>query len=189
MRSHLRWAAWRIRQIARDQRGVSALEFALIVPALLVLYIGAVEVGNALTIYRRSSQVAATAADLAAQVKQVTKSDIQDIQAAASSILTPYATSPLKIVLTSVVADKDNKTKVDWSCSNKGGAYAQGASYNLPAGLTEADSSVIVAETTYSFTPLLNMTSVFSPGSFDMKRTFYARPRRSLKVEKTDNGC
>ncbi len=98
----------------------------MIAPALVLLYVGTVEIGNALTIYRRSSQVASTAADLTAQVKQVTKSDIKDIQAAAGSLLTPYETSPLTIVLTSVVADKDNKTKVDWSCANKGSAHASG---------------------------------------------------------------
>ncbi|MGH6735657.1 MAG: TadE/TadG family type IV pilus assembly protein [Methyloceanibacter sp.] len=176
-------------RLLRDKRGVSALEFALILPALLMLYVGAVEIGNALTIYRRTSQVAATAADLTAQVKQVTKSDVKDIQAAAGSILTPYSTEPLKIVLTSVVADSNNQGKVDWSCANKGGGYAKNSSYALPAGLTEPDSSVVVAEITYSFTPLLGLTSIFSPGAFDMERTFYTRPRRSLKVEKTDTGC
>jgi hypothetical protein len=35
----------------------------------------------------------------------------------------------------------------------------------------------------------MDLTTFFSPGSFDMTRTFYTRPRRSLKVDKTDNGC
>lgn len=178
-----------MRQAAWDQRGVSAIEFALIVPALILLYVGAVEIGNALTIYRRTSQVASSAADLTAQVKKVNKSDIRDIQAAAGSILTPYSTDPLEIVLSSIVADKNNNGKVDWSCSNKGGARAKGSSYPVPVGLTEPNSSVIVAEITYSFTPLVGLTNVFSPGSFEMTRTFYTRPRRSLTVEKTDNGC
>jgi len=175
--------------MAVDRRGASALEFALIVPALIVIYVGVAEMGNALTIYRRASMVASTAADLTAQVRSLSKSDIADIQAAASSILTPYPTSPLKIVLTSVVADDKNRGTVDWSCANKGSARSQGAGYPVPAGLTEADSSVIVAEVTYHFTPLLGLTNIFSLGSFDMARTFYTRPRRSLKVAKTDNGC
>lgn len=181
--------AARIARLARDQRGVSAIEFAMIVPVLILLYVGTAEIGNALTIYRRTSQVATTAADLIAQVRSVTKTDIKDIQAASGSILTPYPTDPLKIVLTSVVADDKNKTKVEWSCANKGAAHVAGANFTLPAGLTEADSSVLVAEVTYSFTPLLGMTTFFSPGSFDMTRTFYTRPRQSLKVTKTDNGC
>jgi Flp pilus assembly protein TadG len=180
---------WRASQLAHDVRGVSALEFAMVVPAVLLLYVGAAEIGNALTIYRRTSQVASTAADLTAQVKQLSGSEVKDVQAAAGSILTPYSTDPLKIVLTSVVADKNNKGKVDWSCSNKGGAHAKDSAFALPAGLTEADSSVIVAEVTYKFTPLVDLPNIFSPGSFDIERTFYARPRRSLKVAKTDNGC
>jgi len=179
----------RIKLIACDQRGVSAVEFAMIAPMLLLLYVGAVEINNAITIHRRSSAVASTAADLTAQVKSVTKSDLQDIQAAAASILTPYVTSPLTVVLSSVVADENNNGKVDWSCANKGSARAKDSAYSLPAGLTEPDSSVIVAEVTYAFSPLLNLSTIFSPGSFDMKRTFYARPRRSLAVTKTDQGC
>lgn len=178
-----------ITHLARDRRGVSAIEFALIAPVLIMIYVGVVEVANALTIYRRTSQVAATAADLTAQVKSVTKSDIQDIEAASKSILTPYSTTPLKIVLSSVVADEKNKTEVEWSCASNGAARAEGSSYTVPAGLTEPDSSVIVAEVTYKYSSLLGLTSFFDPGSFDMTRTFYSRPRRSSTVKKTDKGC
>ena len=176
-------------RVIRDRRGVSAIEFAMILPVLILLYVGTVEIGTALTVYRRASHVAATAADLAAQVRSVTKNDIKDIQAAAGSILTPYSAQPLKIVLSSVVADSQNKGKVDWSCSSKGAGRGQGSAYNLPNGVTEPASSVIVAEITYEYSPLLGLTTFFSPGSFNITRTFYSRPRRSLKVEKTDTGC
>jgi Flp pilus assembly protein TadG len=170
----------------RDTRGMSAVEFALIVPVLILLYVGVAEMGNALTIYRRTSTVAATAADLTAQVKTIKGSDIKDIFAASTGILDPYPTTPLRIVLSSVVADNNNNGKVAWSCANKGSGRAVNSAYTVPPGLTEAGTSVIVAEITYSFTPLLNLTSIFSPGAFDMKRTFYARPRRSATVAKTD---
>lgn len=158
----------------------------MIAPILVLLYVGIAEIGNALTIYRRTSTVASTAADLTAQVKTVSTSDLQDIVGASSSILTPYSTTPLKIVLSSVVADQNNNGKVTWSHASKGSARGTNSAYAVPAGLTEPNSSVIVAEITYAFTPLVNLTSAFSPGSFEMKRTFYARPRRSLTVAKTN---
>lgn len=170
----------------RDRRGVSAVEFALIVPILILLGVGVAELSNALTIYRRTSTVASTAADLAAQVKTITGPDIQDIFSASTGIIDPYPTAPLRIVLSSVVADANNDGKVAWSCASKGSPRAVNSTYTVPSGLTAAGTSVIVAEITYSFTPMLNLTSVFSPGPFDMKRTFYARPRRSLTVNKTD---
>ena len=184
--SNLARAVQRIGRLLCDRRGVSAVEFALIVPVLILLYVGAVETGNALTIFRRTSAVASTAADLTAQVKQVSTADVQDIVAASSSILTPYPVTPLKIVISSVVADQNNIGKIAWSYANKGSGRATDSAYTVPAGLTQSASSVIVTEVTYSFTPLLNLTNVFSPGAFDMKRTFYARPRKSLTVTKTD---
>jgi Flp pilus assembly protein TadG len=176
----LRSCRW-LGRLLRDQSAVSAIEFAILAPAMITMYIGAVELGNALTIDRRTSAVTATAADLIAQVKTVTTADVKDVQAAATDVMAPYPTAPLKIVLTSVVADATNTGKVVWSCASNGASpHAVNSNYAVPAGLTQADSSVIVAEVTYAFTPL-----VFG-AAFTMKRTFYARPRKSVKVDKTD---
>jgi Flp pilus assembly protein TadG len=174
----------------RDRRGVSAIEFAMVAPVMILMYVGLAEVGNALTVYRRAATVAMTASDLTAQVKSLKTADLKDIVGAASSILAPYpATSPtpLKIVISSVVADQNNNGKVAWSYASNG-ATARGvnSAYAVPNGLTEAGTSVIVSEVTYAFTPLLDLKQIFSPGAFDITRTFYSRPRRSLTVTKTD---
>jgi hypothetical protein len=108
-------AVWRIgRQTRRlGHRG------AIIVRVLILMDLGAVEIGNALTIYRRTSAVASTAADLTAQVKTVSTADLKDIVSASGSILTPYSVTPLKVVLSSVVADQNNNGKVAWSYASK----------------------------------------------------------------------
>jgi Flp pilus assembly protein TadG len=175
--------------IWRDQRGGSAVEFAMLVPAIIGTYIATAELGNLLTADRRVETVASTAADLTAQVKTVVNNDLNDICDASKSILSPYDTTPLKVVLSSVVADQNNNGKVAWSYSESqhcggGSPRAVGSSYALPTGTTEAYSSVIVAEVTYAFTPLLDLKKVFSPGALNLQRTFYARPRRSLTVAK-----
>src|SRR5262245_4788274 len=178
----------RLKDAIRDERGVSATEFALVFPLLITLYLGVVEMGNLLTLTRRVSTVASTEADLVAQEKTTSSSALNDTFKAANSILTPYPLTPLKIVLSSVKADQNNVGKVVWSCAYNGGAArGTGTTYSTPAGLTQANSSVVVAEITYIFKPLLN--SEVSPAAFTMKRTFYAKPRRSAEVTKTDNGC
>jgi Flp pilus assembly protein TadG len=181
-------ASWA--RFVRDRRGVSAIEFAFIAPLLILIYVGVAETGNALTIFRRTATVAVTASDLTAQVKKVSTADLKDIVAASSSILAPYASTsptPLKIVISSVVADQNNKTTVAWSYASSGAsAKSEKSDYPVPAGLTEPNSSVIVAEITYAFTPLLGLTEIFSPEPFEIKRKFYTRPRRSLTVTKTN---
>jgi Flp pilus assembly protein TadG len=175
--------------MCRDQRGVSAVEFALIVPVLILMYVGVAEMGNLLTVVRRVETMTSTAADLTAQVNQVANPDLSDIFAASTSVLDPFPTTPLKVVLSSVKADNNNNGQVVWSCASKGSPRAVGSAYPLPANTTVANSSVIVAEVTYSFTPLLGLTTFFSPGALNLQRTFYERPRRSTEVKKSDSGC
>lgn len=180
---------WQGRRLARDRRGVSAIEFAMIAPILLLLYVGIVETGDVLTVHRRASAVASTAADLTAQAKSLNNDELKDVIKASGALLTPYPEEPLRVVLSSVVADKNNVGKVDWSCANKGSARNTGSTFPLPTGVTQAESSVIVAEVTYNYKPMLGIDTIFSPKAFEMTRTFVARPRKSLKVTKTETGC
>jgi len=180
----------RIRQLVRkaadDKSGLSAIEFALVLPVMITMYVGAVEFSHALTVDRRVSSVASAVADLTAQTDKVSESQIQDIFTASTSIMTPYTASPISIVITSVVADPDNTTTVEWSCAHNGSAHAQGSQITVPAGLTQPFSSVVVAEVTYNYTPPLGQ---FITGGLTMSEKFYLRPRRSIKVEWQGNNC
>lgn len=180
------WICGVTRTALRDRTGVSAIEFALVLPVMITMYIGAVELSHALTVDRRVSSVASAVADLTAQTDKVNSAQIQDIFTASTSIMTPYTAAPISIVLTSVTADADNATTVAWSCAHNGSAHAQGAEFTLPEGLTQPFSSVVVAEVTYSYTPPLGQ---FITGGLTMSEKFYLRPRRSLSVEWQGGGC
>ena len=57
-----------LRRIAADRRAVSAVEFALLLPLMLTLFIGGNEVSQAMTIYRKISRTGSTLGDLAASI-------------------------------------------------------------------------------------------------------------------------
>ena len=165
----------------RDEKGLGAIEFAIIVPLMVTMYLGAVEFGHALTVDRRVTSTAASTADLVAQVEQVNDGDLDDIFAAATSILSPYNTAPLSIVVTSVYADENNDTKVRWSDAQNGTPHAPESAFALPPGLTQPFGSVIVAEVSYTYDPPVGQ---FLTGGVTMTETFYLKPRRSLEVER-----
>lgn len=168
------------RRFATDRRGLAAVEFALIVPVMLVMYFGTLETTNALTAARRVSNVAETAADLVAQETSVTTSDMNDVFSASTAILTPFDTSSVRIVISSVVADSSNVTRVAWSQAY-GGATARStnSSVTLPTGLTTAGTSVIMAEVTYTYTSPIG---TFITGPITMSEKAYLRPRRTTAV-------
>lgn len=175
-----------LRNWRRDERGVSAVEFALILPIMITMYIGAVEFSHALTIDRRVTSVASAASDLVAQSEEMTSGELGDIFEASTSIMIPYTADPIQIVLSSVVADENNDTTVAWSCAHNGTARSEGSAVTVPNGVTAPFSSVILAEVTYTYLPTV---SEFLTGGITMTDSFYLRPRRSLTVEKTDAGC
>ena len=54
----------RLRRLIGDERGVSAVEFALLLPLMLTLYLGAVEVSQGIGADRKVTLTARTIGDL-----------------------------------------------------------------------------------------------------------------------------
>jgi Flp pilus assembly protein TadG len=163
------------------KEGAALVEFTLIFPILIVMLLGLVEFGEAFAVSRKLTNGASTVSDLIAQVPSVSTAELGDIARVAEEIIKPYRTANLGLVITSVQADGGNATTVAWSYAHGTGATAraQGSAFALPAGLTEANSSVIVAETVYQFTPTAGM---FLTGTIELSGMAYFRPRVSRSV-------
>lgn len=164
----------------RDTGAIGAVEFALIFPVMMTIYFGVAEMTNALIVQRRVTLIAQTAADLVAQAASVTNSDMTDIMSASTAIMQPFSTGPIKIKISSVVADSTNKTKVAWSDAKNTTARTVGSNVTVPAGLTSAGTSVIYAEVSYAYvSPVIGQ--VLASG-IAMGDQAYLKPRRSVSV-------
>ncbi len=168
------------RRLGRDCGGVSAVEFALIAPVMIAILFGSVEVSLALIADRKVTQTASTVADLVAQDDAITAGEMADIFTAASAIMQPYDTAPLQMRISSVVMAPNKKIYVDWSQGKNMSARKSGSSVTVPKGLLQPNSSIIMAEVSYDYTPTLGN---FLKAPIGLGDTFYLRPRRSLKVK------
>lgn len=173
----------------RDERGVAAVEFALLVPIMVSLFVGAVELSQAITVDRRITQIASSTADLVARESAITTAQLNNVTDVARALLQPYDTAPLKITITSVGANATNinNTKVCWSHSFQGGAatYAQGQTYTLPAGIVDRGGSVVVSEVAYDYTPLV--FAFYLPGITTLRDKFFLKPRISSMIQLNTN--
>jgi Flp pilus assembly protein TadG len=171
------------RRFRRSEQGVTLIEFALIFPVMLLLFIGLVEFGEAFSVNRRISNAASTVSDLVSQERSVTNTQLQDIALVANEIVKPYRTAPFSMRIISVVANDTNTgATVAWTYPT--GSPAVGSVYPLPGGqrLTEPNSSLIVAETSYAFTPSVG----YFIGDITLNGIAYFRPRLARIVAKTD---
>lgn len=170
----------------RNDEGVSAIEFALILPFMIAMYTGAMELSALMMADRKATNLAATAADLVAQDNVVTDAEIDDVFAATTAILAPLNPDDATIVVSSVIADLAGNTEIEWSDGFNTAGHAPGSEMpNLPAGIVAPGGSVIVAEITFRYESL---TGQFLNGEdFTVEDRFYMRPRRTSQVQRVAN--
>ncbi len=170
------------RVLARAEDGAALIEFTLIFPILIALLFGLVEFSQAFAVSRKLANAAATVADLVSQEARVSDPELDDIAHVADTLLAPFSAANLGLVVTSVTSDENNATSVSWSYTHGAGATKR-TTLTLPKGLTEANSSVIVAETSYQFSPTIGL---YLTGVITLTGKAYFHPRVTSVVAKVD---
>ena len=169
---------------ARDVRAVSAVEFALILPIMITLFLGGTELSQAIAVKRKSVLVNRTLADLVAQDSCITNGEMTSIFNASAAVLSPYSTGNLKIVVSGVSVNAGGIATVVWSDPFQATPRTVGSTLTLPPGLNTAGSWLVFAETTYEYTPPIGYTIV---GMLPLKDNMYLRPRLTASIARV--GC
>ncbi len=184
-------------RLSTDTGGMAAVEFAMIVPIMFFLFVGAVEFSQALTVDRRVTQSASSTADLIARAPSqgLSQTQVDNELKIIEQLIEPYDLTALTVKIISVKAKPDPTNpaavtyEVDWSRDNHGGTpYARLAPYaDIPNGLLVAGESVIVAEAKYNYTPLI--FNYFIDAAFDLEEKFYLKPRNASCVHLQPINC
>jgi len=171
-----------LNKFTRDRRGVSAVEFAMILPLMLTLYLGAVEVSQGISIDRKVTLTTRTVADLASQVTNITNADMTNLLQASTTVMTPYPTATLRITVSSVLIDAQGRATIAWSDTLNGTARTVGAAVTLPAVLNVASTSLIWSEVSYQYQPVIGYVVT---GALNLSDQIYMRPRLSDTVTRS----
>ena len=172
----------RLRRLTADERGVSAVEFAMLLPLMLTLYLGSVEVSQGIGADRKVTLTARTVGDLVAQLTSISDADMTNSLNAAAAVMAPFPVGQLTVTVSSVSIDANGKATVDWSDTLNGTARAKGSTVTLPTALDIPNTSLIWSEVQYAYTPVIGY--VIS-GTLNLKDQIYLRPRLSVTVART----
>ncbi len=179
------WA--RLAEGRRDQRGIAAVEFALILPFMLTLYLGIVELSKGYMASQRLTLVARTLADLVAQQAQSPQSPcvqgssginvpdtcLSNIFAAAAAIMAPYSTTNLKMTVSQVqLKSKSDGTccqaLTDWTIPNNGGTarpcQTLTPSNAAPVSVTTIPVGFTASPSTTGYLIVADVTYQYIPG-------------------------
>ena len=171
-------------RFACDEQGTSAVEFAMLLPLMLTLYLGTVEVSQGVGIDRKVTLTTRTAADLAAQVTSINNADMTNLLSASSAVIAPYDPSKLKVTVSLVSIDANGQAKIAWSDTLGGTKRATGSTVTLPTALNVANTSLVWSEVSYSYTPTIGYVIT---GTLNLSDQIYMRPRLSDSITRVNS--
>ena len=179
-------------------RGNAAVEFAVIVPVMLVMFFGTVELSSGVAVDRKTTLVARTLSDLTSQLANqsaasvtapdITDGYIQNVFTSAIAILQPYQAVPATAMVSEIYVDKNQKATIQWS---KAATYTAGATQAtlgtssrnpndvvtsiVPSQLLVKQTYLILSEVNYTYTPAVGYVMKVP---ITLKDTAYTRPRQ-----------
>lgn len=153
LRAAADWHLW------RDRHGLVAVEFALVLPILLLFTLGVAEIGRFALLGLKLQHAADTMADLASRETSLNPASLRRMFDAARYIVQPFDLMRRGVVIVSGVGvDNGGPPTVLWQESGAGGLAATsaigsaGGRATLPADLIVRDEdTVIVAEICFRY--------------------------------------
>jgi Flp pilus assembly protein TadG len=168
----------------QDRYGMAAVEFAMILPLMLTMFIGTVEVAQGLSTDRKIGLVARAAADLTSQSTSINNSEMTNILNAASSIMSPFSMTPLKLKVTAVNINATGQATVAWGDALNTTKRVTGSSVTIPSGIAVPNTQVIWGEIEYDYDPTFGYV-LFSV--ITLREENFVRPRQSATITRVNS--
>ena len=170
-------------RFARNQHGVAAIEMALILPVMLLLFMGLLDISGALSEGRRVSQSASTVADLVTRLDTpTTPALIADAYEAVELIMSGTGGEPLRIEIYNYRLN-DGTIQLVWRRDNGVGAACGAPDEADLVALTTAGNDIVVAVACLDYTPVVSEivnSELLGSASFRLREQIAMRPRESL---------
>ncbi|MBB2819523.1 UNVERIFIED_ORG: Flp pilus assembly protein TadG [Rhizobium esperanzae] len=174
------------RRLIRERKGAGAIEFAILFPVLVMLYIGAFEITIGLSVSKRATRAAGSIADLITQQQSITKSTLTEMRSVATAIFVPYNSTSLTLKITGITVDASANPKVLWSWAQDGSApYAKDTAVsNIPADMKTANSFLVRTELSIPYTMFLFAPNFMPDGmrTIPISRSYFYRQRQGESI-------
>jgi len=182
-------------------RGSAAVEFAIVIPVLILLFLASVDAGRAIGVYmkvRSAAYTLGTITNICGDIQAsngpcqtaITAAGIQQITSAAATVLSPYSSSPLVATVSQLSINANGQATVSWSYSLNGTARSQGASVSIPSTLASEFTTynatlsfpqyLIFGEISYTYTPIF---TYFVTHAITLSDSIYVAPRNATCIQ------
>ncbi|MEW6769640.1 MAG: TadE/TadG family type IV pilus assembly protein [Pseudomonadota bacterium] len=169
-------------ELKRDTGGMAAIEFVFIVPLMLVIFFGTIELSNGVAADRKVTITARTLSDLVSQNTNVTNQQMTNFFKMGTAIMTPYSGTPMTLRVSAVNINGSGQATIAWSDGQGIAARTVGSTVTVPSGLIVNNTQLIWSEIAYTYTPAVGYVMKTAVTLTDV---CYTRPRQSTTVTRS----
>ena len=180
---------WRLlcRRLARDTRGLAAMEAALTLPVLLLLMVAAADLTQVFSANRKTTLAANTIGDLVSQKEDgvISEAELGGIYNVAKPILMPWTDDQFGISVVTYTLDSSGNPIEKWS-------YSEGSiTCTPPSDIQDKVKEVLspgldIIVTVSCMNIPAYSTLVFSREAMQLKNFVFLRPRETDTITCTD---
>lgn len=170
------------RRYRDDERGIAAIEFAIIAPIMIGMYFGLAEIASAISVDRRISHGTNVAGDLATQQPELKDLDIEEVISAAVRVMGVTDVDQISIDMESFILPAPGQPPESQGrirFNNGVGNWTNYDASGLDEKLLNSKSGVVVTRVRYNYTPLQLR---YFDSTIKLEETFLLKPRRSDAV-------
>lgn len=171
-----------VERLSKDRRGVSAVEFAFLLPVMMTVFLGTVETTQGIAANRKVTLTAHTIADLATQYTNITNADMSNVLAAGTAIIVPFSATNLTEVVSELSINAQGQASVVWSDTLNGTARSVGQTVSIPSSLAVPNTYLVLSEVTYNYNPTYGYVIT---GTLTLSGHIYMRPRQSASISRS----
>jgi hypothetical protein len=170
-----------LKRFTCNNEGLAYLEFAITLPLLLLLFLGAVEVTRYIIIAQKVEKATTTVSDVVAQSSTIGAAELDKLMQAVKQVMRPYVFNTNGyVILSSVTKSGNNPPVVSWQYTG-GGTWVHSSQVGVqgspalwvPFALSDKEN-IIIAEVYYDFKPILANSVIPSKTIY---KTAVFRPR------------
>lgn len=163
----------RLQNLLRHQDGTALIEFALVLPIMITLFLGVFEGTRVVAASMRLANAAQSVADMIAQQSNITSATMTNFCNGGQLSMTPLPGGSLQIAVAEVT-NNGSSLVVDWNDTSCNTATAITSPTTLATTLVpNANDSVVIVQATYAYSSPI---SYVLSKSYTLTQTAYQRP-------------
>lgn len=170
----------RLKQLWKNENGIAAIEVSMILPVLLTILLGMVDMGHGMMVKKKVIGATQIVGDLLTRQSSVSNSDIADAIIAGQLAMAPYAVENFGVDIASIqyIGDQADPTILWRETFNMS---PNDSATNYVNGMGGKGDGIMVITVEYTFEP---MFAGFIMDEFVMRQVSFTRGRRSTLVRR-----